>query len=56
MKKLIFTHHGREIPEARPTVERAIAACQIPVEIAFDGMKIELGELKIDRTPVGEAN
>lgn len=44
VKKLIFTHHGREILESRPTVSEAIACCNIPVEIAFDGMKIEIEE------------
>ncbi|MBR2925995.1 MAG: MBL fold metallo-hydrolase [Clostridia bacterium] len=44
--KLIFTHHGREILENRPTVACAIDACTIPVEIAFDGMTLNLEELK----------
>ena len=40
--RLILTHHGREILEKRPAVSNAIAQCKIPVEIAFDGSKMEI--------------
>lgn len=44
VKKLILAHHGREILEKRPSAKVAIASCKIPVEVAFDGMKIKLEE------------
>ena len=40
VKRLIFTHHGREILESRPSVKRAVSACDIPVDFAFDGMTV----------------
>ena len=40
VKKLILTHHGREILENRPSAKSAIELCKIPVEIAFDGMDV----------------
>ena len=42
VKRLVFVHHGREILENRPTVQEAIHNCKIPVEIAVDGMDVEL--------------
>lgn len=42
VKKLVFVHHGRAILENRPEVAEAVENCKIPVEIAFDGMNIEL--------------
>ncbi len=42
VRRLVFLHHGREILENRPTVKAAIENCTIPVEIAFDGMEIEV--------------
>ena len=44
VKKLIFIHHGREILEDRPTVKEAISNCKISVEIAFDGMDVDVKE------------
>ena len=40
VKGLVLTHHGREILEKRPTLESAIASCDVPVQIAFDGMTL----------------
>ena len=40
VKKLILTHHGREILQKQPSVNSAIASCKIPVEIAYDGMEV----------------
>ena len=42
VKRLILTHHGREILENRPTAAQAIANCTVPVKLAFDGMDVEL--------------
>ena len=42
VKRLVFVHHGREILEDRDSVKEAIEAARIPVEIAFDGMEINV--------------
>lgn len=42
VKKLILSHHGREILEGRPTVGEAISSCGIPVYIATDAMEIKI--------------
>lgn len=42
VKRLVFVHHGREILEERPTVKEAVDACPIPLQLAEDGMDVEL--------------
>lgn len=42
VKRLVFVHHGREILENRESANEAIAHCSIPVDVAFDGMEVEL--------------
>ena len=42
VKRLVLIHHGREILEARPSVKDAVENCKTAVELACDGMDIEL--------------
>ena len=42
VKRLALIHHGREILEDRESVKEAIRGCSIPVEIAYDGMNIDI--------------